>query len=443
MKKIFLIFFLFGFAISVYSQEKFEFVKTKSYRIKVPVQLINNLVFIPVTVNGVELLFLLDTGVKETILFGFDDSKKIILNTLQEIKFKGFGGSEAVKGFKSSGNILSIGEMQSKNHLLYLIMDSSSDLSSFIGVSVNGIIGSAAFKDYLVEIDYAKKVVYFNKLDSKFHKKIEKKYAKVPITIERGKPYVVSKVKIKSSEVPVKLLIDSGNSDAVWLFDELSDKIEVPEKSFDDYLGQSLSGAVEGKRARIAEFSIANFKFDLPIVAFPDSVSVQNISSHSGRLGSLGGEILKRFSVAFDYTNGQLFLKKNKLYPASFFYNKSGIEVLYIGMQMVRQIVAIPDNSIAITADEQKIESESSNRKSKVELKPIYEIGHVRQSSNAAKSGLQEGDILVAIDGKSVADYSLQEINAHLWSENEIWIELKILRKEQEMTFKFQLQNIL
>src|SRR5215217_7261048 len=121
MKKIILFFFLFGFAISVFSQEGFEFVKTKNSRVKVSVKLINNLVFIPVKINGVELLFLLDTGVKETILFGFDDAKKIALNKLEKVNFKGLGTNETVGGFKSSGNFLTMGDMQSKNHLLYLI----------------------------------------------------------------------------------------------------------------------------------------------------------------------------------------------------------------------------------------------------------------------------------------------------------------------------------
>jgi hypothetical protein len=41
-------------------------------------QLINNLVFIPINVNGVELTFL-DSGVKETILFSLEEKMKLAL----------------------------------------------------------------------------------------------------------------------------------------------------------------------------------------------------------------------------------------------------------------------------------------------------------------------------------------------------------------------------
>lgn len=441
MKKIFLFFFLLGFAIPILSQEGFEFVKTKSSSIKVPVKIINNLVFIPVKVNGIELLFLLDTGVEETILLGFDDANEINLNQVQKVNIRGLGRNEAVEGLKSSGNLLTINKMQSKNHLVYLILDSSFNLSSYVGIPVHGILGSAAFKNFLVEIDYSKKVVFFYKLDSKFQAKIEKSYTKVPLSIENQKPYVNSVVKTNGFEVLVKLLIDTGNSDAVWLFDKLSKNIQVSEKHFHDYLGQGLSGSVEGKRGRIAEFSIADFSFKSPIVAFPDSISIKNISLQSGRLGSLGGEILRRFSVVFDYTNGFLFLKKNKFYSSSFYYNKSGIEIWYTGAQLVQQMVVTTNNSIVIQDDGTK--SDSNNSKYKLELKPVYEIGYIRENSSAAKCGLQAGDILVAIDGKLTHNYSLQEINSLLWSEDEIWLELRVLREGRLMNFKFQLLNVL
>ena len=349
-----LIFFFFGFAISAFSQEGFEFVKTKSSKIKVSVKIINNLVFIPVKVNGVELLFLLDSGVEETILFGFEDTKELSLNHVEKINIRGLGGNEAIEGLKSKGDLMEIGKLQSKNHLLYLVLDPLFNLSSFVGVTVNGIIGSAAFKNHLVETDYRNKVVFFYKQDSKYHHKIEKKYAKVPISIERNKSYINSSVWIGTDEVKVKLLIDSGNSDAIWLFDQLSSEIYVPEPHFYDYLGQGLSGAVEGKRARVAKFSIGDFQFDFPTAAFPDPNSVRNISLYSNRLGSLGGAILKRFSVVFDYGHSSLYLKKNKTYKTPFYYNKSGIEIWHTGLQLVPQLVVNPDNSIAISGDGNK-----------------------------------------------------------------------------------------
>jgi hypothetical protein len=56
-------------------------------KVKIPFQLIN-MVFIPINVNGVELTFLLDSGVKETILFSLEEKNEISLKILK-ITFRG------------------------------------------------------------------------------------------------------------------------------------------------------------------------------------------------------------------------------------------------------------------------------------------------------------------------------------------------------------------
>ena len=57
------------------------------------------------------------------------------------------------------------------------------------------------------------------------------------------------------------------------------------------------------------------------------------------RIGSVGGEILKRFTVVFDYQNEQMYLKKNKDFNAPFNYNKSGIKIQHNGLQWVQETV--------------------------------------------------------------------------------------------------------
>jgi hypothetical protein len=85
-------------------------------KVKIPFQLINNLVFIPINVNGVELTFLLDSGVKETILFSLEEKMKLALKILKN--FSGLGSEDAIEGLKSAGNLLEEG-MESINHLLH------------------------------------------------------------------------------------------------------------------------------------------------------------------------------------------------------------------------------------------------------------------------------------------------------------------------------------
>ena len=94
---------------------------------------------------------------------------------------------------------------------------------------------------------------------AKNRKRIEKKYTKIPISIENLKPYLASSVVLNSIEIPVKLLIDIGNSDAIWLFENSEKLIKVPAKNFEDYLGKGFSGDVIGKRAFITKFTLYKF----------------------------------------------------------------------------------------------------------------------------------------------------------------------------------------
>ena len=72
--KIALCYFFICFNLNAFSQDGFQLQNGKSD--KIHFRLINNLIVIPVSVNGVSLSFLLDTGVSKSILFNFFNLKE-------------------------------------------------------------------------------------------------------------------------------------------------------------------------------------------------------------------------------------------------------------------------------------------------------------------------------------------------------------------------------
>jgi hypothetical protein len=441
MKKIILSFFLLISAFPVLSQDGFQFEK-ETTKVSVPFKLINNLIFIPIKVNGVELNFLLDTGVEETILFSLDEKKEVSFFNVEKINLRGLGSNDAIEGLKSANNTLEVHGMKSTNHLLYIILDQEFNLSSHIGIPVNGIIGYQFFKNNLIEINYERKRILIQKNTDKIRAKIERKFEAVPITIEKFKPYIMSNLVVGLKEFPAKLLIDVGNSDAVWLFENKLAAVKVPEKNFEDFLGKGFSGDVEGRRARIAKFRIAKFEFNDPIVAFPDSNSIRNVRMIPGRVGSVGGEILKRFQLVFDYNGSVLYLKKNRDY-SHFNYNKSGVEIRHNGLQWVQETVHLETTPLAGTTSSSGETKTSNDFKYKFQLKPVYEIANIRKNSPAAKSGLQVGDIVVTFNKRPIYRYSLEEINSLFKSEEENTITLEVERNSQILKFSFQLVDVL
>ena len=156
MKKVFLLFFHLVCIGPILGQDEFKF-SNKGDKVSIPFKFINNLVFIPIKVNGVELNFLLDSGVEETILFSLEEKKEISFLNVEKIILRGLGSEDAIEGLKSTNNILEIQGLKSSNHLVYIVLDQEFNLSSHVGIPVNGIIGYSFFKNNLVEINYEKK----------------------------------------------------------------------------------------------------------------------------------------------------------------------------------------------------------------------------------------------------------------------------------------------
>jgi len=443
MRKIIILYFLFIYTLPILGQEGFLFKKGVNKTV-IPFKFINNLIFIPIKVNGVELNFLLDSGVEETILFSMEEKKEISFSNIEKIRLRGLGSEESIEGLKSTNNSLEIKGAKSTSHILYIVLDQSFNLSSHVGIPVNGIIGYHFLKNNLVEINYERKRITVYRDNVKNRKSIENRYKKIAITIENSKPYIASSVVINSVEIPVKLLIDIGNSDAIWLFENAEKLIKAPAKNFEDYLGKGFSGDVQGKRALITKFSISKFEFYNPIIAFPDSTSIRNVTLVPNRSGSVGSEILRRFSVVFDYPNQSVFLKKNGNFYSPFSYNKSGIEIQHNGLQWVQETVPIQTVPLAKSGDlGLKENTFENNFKIKFELKPIFKISNIRENSPAAISGLKKGDSIIKINNVPAFEYSLEKINSLLKSDYGKWISFEVEREGQVLEFKIQLLDVL
>jgi len=426
--------------LNLFSQSQFQFNDSKN-KVTIPFKLVNNLIVMPVEVNGVALNFLLDTGVEETILFSLDETSEIVFSEIEKIKMKGFGSKESFDGYKSTKNKVKIKNIEDNNHLIFLVLDQEINISSQVGVPINGIIGYNFFKNHLVKIDYETNKMSVYK-DANMQIKKLKGFSKVPLIFHDGKPYISSTSVFDNSQLETKLLIDTGNSDAIWLFKNTDEKIQVPQKVFQDYLGRGFSGDVFGSRARIKEFKINNFTFSKPLVAFPDTLATKDIDNLYNRNGSIGAELMKRFTVVFDYENNVMYLKKNKFFDDDFYFNMSGIDVQHQGLQWIQEefLERTNKSNDIFDANGERI---SNQLKYKFELKPIYIIANVRKNSPADLAGLQKDDVIIKINKKYGYNFNLQQINDLLKSEEGKTIEFQIERKGRSLKIKFQLKSII
>lgn len=407
---------------------------------KVKFQLINNLIVIPIEVNGSELSFVLDSGVGTPILFNLADQDSIQLNNVTEITINGLGEGDPINALKSTGNFVQLGNAKNTSQNMYVVMDAGINFSPSLGIPVHGIIGYDLFRDFVVDINYINKTIKF--YDPNLYKyRTSKNTRVVDMSVIRRKAYLDAFVMInKTDEIPVKMLLDTGSSDAVWLFED--ERIQLPEKHYEDFLGQGLAGNIYGKRTKINHLKIADFILSDAKAAFPDMETFTTITDFGGRNGSLGGEVIKRFNIAFDYTNKKLILTKNSNFDKLFQYNISGIDLQHAGMRYVSERIADANGVVHKDAKSYGNVQIVLQGATRLSLVPEIIVSGIRQGSPAHSAGLREGDVILAVNGKRIHRYKLQEIMHMLNFKKDKKIKVLVERYDNDLLFSFVLKPL-
>ena len=402
----------------------------------IPFQFIKNLVVIPVQLNGREMNFIVDSGLRETILFS-QFNEAIDHKTLKEIKLKGLGNNEeGTIGYYSSGNILSIGKyFYSAKTPIIIIQDQNFDLFSRLGIDVHGIIGYDFFRNYPVKIDYSKRKITIYK--SILNVKKINKYQSDDLEISaEKKPFLNINFNHYQEYNNQKLLIDIGNSDGLWLFKKEINNLRLPNHVFYDELGKGFNGIISGERGTVNRVNIGKYEFEQPLIAIPNPESIQFINVKNNRKGSLGNEILRRFTLILDYNNAKIYYKPNKNFDDAFHYNRSGLTIVHANFEWKKE-------SIGISLDTKETNENDTKTTQKMNyqyvMKPIYKIETVRKKSNAELVGLKANDQLEKLNGKNVSKMTLTDIENFMRHNEHQEISIEILRNNQSMKFKFVL----
>lgn len=439
-KSIFILLFIFWF-INTEAQEGFRFLNQKKKKVSVKFKLINNLIVIPLNINDKKVSFILDSGVTKTILFNITKNDSLGLNNLEKIKLQGLGKGDAVEALMSKNNKISVNNIQSNDESVYVILRDYFDLSGKMGITIHGILGYDLLKNFIVKINYKTKYIHFYN-PKKAKLKTCRNCEVFPLTFHRKKPYINTDIKldtIGNKFTNVKLLIDTGGSDALWLFENSKYNIQTPNRFFTDILGEGLSGTIYGKRSRISAVQLGNYIVKEPTVSFLDSVSTKNARSVKDRNGSIGAGILKRFIIWFDYANQKLMLKKNGSLTNGFDYNMSGLDVIYSGKQLVKERQTIVSNPISKGSENSKTINFISSFSYK--FKPSFKIRNVVKGSPSHVAGLQKGDIILKLNNANAADLTLESINQKFQERDNKRIRITVLRNEQKMKFEFFLEK--
>ena len=386
----------------------FLFDNPRNKRVTIKFKMASNLIIIPVTINESDTLnFILDTGVRYPIITELPFINKLNLNYMMPVEIKGLGDGVNLTAYRSGNNTLNMNGLTARNQEVQMIIDENFQISHMLGIPVHGLIGFNLFKDYVVQIDYLNEKLTLNKPE--YYKYRDKKRDIImPLHFDGNKPFVRTNIVTDDlKDVPVKLLVDTGASDALWLSENSDERINLPQNRIEAFLGRGLSGDLYGIKGRIDGIWVGPLVLPKPIVAFPNSELIDQLISNNDRNGTIGAEILRRFFVTVDYRNARLTLRPTHKVNEDFNYNMSGMEVTN----------PMPGY-------------------------PIYTIADVRENSPAYFAGLRKNDQILSINSSNHRNIELNDINLLLQSKENKKIRVKVLREGEEFKTSFELKKM-
>jgi len=400
-------FVLLSFALE--AQEILGFGLTEGRtKVQIPIEIQNNLIIIPLVLNGqVPLKFILDTGVRTSILTEKTYSDILNLPYTRKYSVSGPGGSKIVDAYVTNNVTLDLPGIHGEGHALLVLDQDYLELRNYLGTDVQGILGYELFSRFVIQVNYEKKVLIVQHPDTF---KPKKKFDQIPIVVEDTKPYLSARVKLSNtSEVKVKLLVDSGASHGLILEPNSDPLLKVPDKHIESLIGRGLGGIITGQIGRIKALQLGQYTINDVICNFPDPNSYMDSiknNRHVFRNGAIGGEILSRFNVIFNFPGEKILLKKNSSFKKEFYFNLSGLTLKAKGSRLRK-----------------------------------YEITDVREASTAAGAGLKKGDIVLVVNGITATDLDLNSVNGLFNSKPGRRIYLEIERDGVRMKKEFRLEN--
>lgn len=371
--------------------------------VTIPVKIAHNLVLVPLRINhSLPIDFILDTGVNSTLLTEPALGAMLGLQYAGKVGLRGLGGGTPIEADVARKVHFSLPNIEGQNMNLVVLPPDVLSFSEMFGQPVYGIIGYDLFKAFAIEINYNEQYIRLHRSETY---QPAKKATAIPLFINKGKVHITTQITDNNGKLyPANLLIDTGASQAVSLF---GSEIPLPYRTINTYIGKGLNGDVMGQLGRVASVQIDKFVLTMPIVCYPDSMAMSLQASTVPWQGSIGGELMRRFNLVFDYTRQKLYLKKSRNYTTAFSYNLSGLEVLTMGAGMFDRFV----------------------------------ISHIRIGSAAEAAGIMAGDELIAINGTLLQPHSISEVYGMLNRRAGTTLRLKIRRGTNILRYKWVLLN--
>ncbi len=304
-----------AFAPPIEQFKDFEFL-LNARQAHVRVAVFNNHIFVPVTINGQAMRFMLDTGAVALITPAA--ALRAGLHGDGALAVRGPGKDTASAGFVCLETMI-IGEVLALHQQMLCVLDLR-ELSDVEGVQVDGLLGHELFKRLVVRIDYLNATVTFMP-PNQFEAKADE--CSLAITFQAHLPTVRASL----GGVESAFWLDTGNRNALTLWRQFVDAHPdlIQSQSTPSIVGWGIGGAVQGRFAIGTQFALGPLCFPAPLLSLPDAHEGATATRHVA--GNIGGALLRQLLLTFDYSRQCVYLRPNAEFGANFRADCSGMWV--------------------------------------------------------------------------------------------------------------------
>jgi hypothetical protein len=323
----------------------------------IPFELYFNEIYVRVRVNNSEpLWFVVDSGAGGWIV-DRAHSTRLGLH-LEQDTAQGTGAGSGTYDVSYVKDVtFSLGDFNIPVPLIGVI-DMSAHKSQ-IGREVEGLVGFDFFEKFIVEVDYESKVIRL--FDPKTYR-----YSgggeSIPIIVDQDarNPFFMAEITVPGAAPQLrKLLIDTGSNDALddsFVAQSTGPKVEI------------VGGVGLGKEFKINVAKVSRLRLG--------GVSFDDVDAVAGGVALIGGEVLRRFTVIFDFAHSRMILEPNAHLKDAFLFDASGVTLRLV-----------PDSG-------------------------DFSVHSVMQGSPASEAGLHEDDLIQSIDGLPSERLTLPQVQS-------------------------------
>ena len=363
----------------------------------IPFKLINNHIYANASVNGQgPFQFIFDTG--GVNLVAPATAEKLGLKAEGDMEARG-AGEGTMKASLAKVDELMVGDARIGSQVFIIIpLDAMKNVE---GVDMPGMVGFETFRRFVTRIDYGNKTIT---LIDPAHFDPKDAGTPVPFTLNGRIP----EVKGSFEGIPATWDIDTGARSSLTLTKPFSEENKLRDshpKGVSTVDGWGVGGPSTGYVTRGRKMMLGSIEIPGIVTTFADQD--KGAFAGSDYSGNVGGGILKRFVVTFDYHNKIMYLKP------------------------------LPGPVADIDTFDRAGMWFNEGEKG-------FDIVHVTTGSPAEKAGLTKGDVITAVDGTPASAIKLYDLRQHLRDEAPgTKVTFTILRDGKSQTVPVTLESLI